>query len=118
MRTILVMALFAAGCDPVWMLRVEVRSADDVPIEGAAVGLICDGPVKPQSRAAHSGVGGVAEMSSVGYFPTCDVSVAAPGYQTAIIEYGDMCPDDRCRHGREIKAVLRESSYRSERTAR
>ena len=112
MRALLVLAVLAAGCDPVWMLRVEVRSADDVPIEGAAVGLICEGPMKPQSRAVHSGAGGVAEMSSVGYFPTCDVSVAAPGYQTAIIEYGDMCPDDRCKHGREIEAVLHQSASR------
>lgn len=107
MRALVLASLLCAACDPAWMLRVEVRSAGDVPIEGAAVGLICEGQMQGQSRAAHSGVGGVAEIGSVGYMPACDVSVAAPGHETLVIRHGDMCPDDRCQHGRDVEAVLR-----------
>jgi hypothetical protein len=45
-------------------------------------------------------------MGSVGYFPACDVSVAAPGYETLIIRHDEMCPDKRCQHGTDIEATL------------
>jgi hypothetical protein len=105
-RALIALALLLCACDPAWFVRVDVRGPDNRPIEGAAVGLICPGPMRAASQATHSGPAGVAEMGSVGYFPACDVSVAAPGYETLIIRHDEMCPDKRCQHGTDIEATL------------
>lgn len=106
-RAAALLALLAllAACDPAWTLRVDVKAPDGRPIEGAAVGLVCEGAMRGASMATHSGAAGVAEMSRIGHFPSCDVSVAAPGYETMVIRHGEVCPDG-CKYGADIEATL------------
>ena len=117
---LLTAALLATACDPAWTLNVEVRSPSSVPIEGAAVGFVCHGSMDRQSQAAHSGVGGHARIGSIGYFPRgCDISVAAPGYDTLVIRYDDMCPDGKnCSYGTDVAATLEPKEGSGWHTAR
>lgn len=107
MRGLALAILLLAACDPAWHIQVAVKGPNNQPLEGAAVGFVCYGNMRAASQATHSGPAGIAEMGNVGGFPSgCDVSVAAPGYETLIIRHDEMCPDDRCAYGTDIEATL------------
>jgi hypothetical protein len=98
---------FTAACDPVWTVRVKVRTPENQALEGAAVGVVCSGSARGASGATHSGPDGVARIGNIGYFASgCDVSIAAPGYKTVVIRHDELCRDRDCSHGTDIEATL------------
>jgi hypothetical protein len=111
MRSLALLLVMLAGCDPVWGVQVRVQHPGRQPVENATVAVACtEGTFASGSTAVKTTPDGKGWLGGIGHqFPVgCDVYVAKPGYQTHRIRYRDLCPNgpEGCNRYFEFDLVL------------
>jgi len=112
-RALLVALCLCAGCDPVWSLRVTVRSPAHAALERAALVLTgCEDQKEHDlgTVAALTDEEGKAVVGGLGdALPrSCAITVAKPGYATYQSSFRELCGGDTddCYRVRDLDVTL------------
>jgi hypothetical protein len=104
-RSLAVVALLAAACEPGWSVQGHVRDAGAGAVRGAGVSLSCPGQ---QDLAATTDQDGVFQLRGRGPGPAldCAIVVAAPAFVRSRFPLAQACEDARDDLPRRCEVAL------------